>query len=279
MRTLSSLILASGVIIQKNNNMNLEDLEKEKVQLEIDELKRHWLKNPHYLQVLLPTILAIFSLLYAITSGLFSSKQELLELNKRQLETDITKFQTEKTSLIGTNNQLKTQIGFYNDSLENKNLILKKYEASFTKERKKIQSLNSEVEILRKTKDDYNQQIKQLEKDFNSKKQRYLKEIESKYYQEIDLQKKDQDRNTVIEDYKSQISELKYEVDILKSSPYLIKDKKNEFDVWFLDKKIEYHKLQAEKAHNNALRLQKNVERLKKKSDTSMVKYKITKIE
>lgn len=259
--------------------MKLEDLEKEKVQLEIDELKRHWLKNPHYLQVLLPTILAIFSLLYAITSGLFSSKQELLELNKRQLETDITNFQKEKTTLIGTNNQLKTQIGYYNDSLENKNLILKKYEASFTKERQKIQSLNIEVEILKSTKDDYNQQIKQLEKEFNSKKQRYLKEIESKYYLEIDLKKKDQDRNIVIENFKSQISELKYEVNILKSSPYLIKDRKNEFNKWFLEKKIEYSKLQSEKARNESLLLHKKIERQKKNLDSAMVKYKITKIE
>ncbi len=259
--------------------MKLEDLEKEKVQLEIDELKRHWLKNPNYLQVLLPTILALFSLLYAITSGLFSSKQELLELNKRQLETDITNFQKEKTTLIRTNNQLKTQIGYYNDSLDNKNLILKKYEASFTKERQKIQSLNKEVEILKSTKDDYNQQIKQLEKEFNFKKQRYLKEIESKYYLEIDLKKKDQDRNIVIEDFKSQISELKYEVDILKSSPYLTKERKNEFNTWFLQKKIEYFDLQSEKARKESLLLHKKIERRKKNLDTAMVKFKIKEIE
>lgn len=258
--------------------MEIEDLEREKVQLEIEELKRHWIKKPQYLQVLLPTVLAIFSLLYAITSGLFSSKQELLELNKRQLETDIINFQKEKKSLIETNNQLKTQIGFYNDSLENKNLILKKYEASFTKERQKIQSLNKEVEVLRKTKDDYNQQIKLLENEFNTKKQKYLKEIESKYYQEIELLNKDKNRNKVIENYKNQISELTYEVDVLKSSPFLIKDKKTEFEIWFLEKKIEYHKRQGDKALADVQRLEKSRERLEKNLDSAMVKYKISKI-
>ena len=93
----------------------------------------------------MPTILAIFSLLYAITSGLFSSKQDLLELNKKRLETDVAAFQSQKDTLTATNNLLKMQISNYNDSLKDRNLVLKKYENSFTKERLKIKALYTEV--------------------------------------------------------------------------------------------------------------------------------------
>jgi chromosome segregation ATPase len=150
--------------------MDKAQLEEEKLKLEIKELEGHWFKKPQYLQVLLPTTLAIFSLLYAITSGLFSSKQELLELNKKRLETDIVAFEKEKQSLIYTNEDLKTKISKYNDSLQDRNLILKKYEYSFTQERLKLEALNSEVTALKNTKIDYNNQIALLEKEYKEKR-------------------------------------------------------------------------------------------------------------
>lgn len=258
--------------------MNLKTLEEEKIQLEIAELKRHWIKNPQYLQILLPTTLAIFSLLYAITSGLFSSKQELLELNKKQLETDIAAFQKEKTTLLATNNNLKKQIAFYNDSLKNKDLILKKYENSFTKERAKISQLSQEVTTLRNTRNDYNAEISKLEKEYTKKKETYLNEIQSKYFKEIDNEKKFKEQSQTIKNLKDQIIDLKYNLEIFKSNPFIQKGKEYEYNSWPLKKMIDYYESKNSKSNQEMERLEKESKKLEKQLDSLNVKNKILKI-
>lgn len=258
--------------------MSIKDLQEKKLELEIKELNRHWIKNPQYLQVLLPTTLAIFSLLYAITSGLFSSKQELLELNKKQLETDITAFQKQKVTLLETNNLLKIQITKYNDSLKNKDLILKKYENSFTKERDKIFALNEEVEDLKNTRNDYNDQISSLDKEYNKKKQTYLKEIESKYYKEIDNDKKIKILIETNKTLNQTISDLRYNVEIFKSNPFIQKGKINEFNIWGLEKMSDYYSIKSGKSDKELERLKKESERIEKSLDSLNVKGKILKI-
>lgn len=258
--------------------MSLENLEEEKLQLEIAELKRHWLKKPQYLQILLPTILAIFSLLYAITSGLFSSKQELLELNKKQLETDISAFQKEKSTLSSTNNNLKKQITYYNDSLKNKNLILKKYENSFIKERNKILLLNQEVTTLKNTKNDYNVEISQLEKEYNKKKETYLKEIQSKYFKEIDNEKKFDELTQTIKNLNKEIKDLNYSINIFESNPYIPKGKVLESNIWHSEKMIDYYKSQNGKTDIELEKLNKETKRLEKQLDSLNVRVKIQNI-
>lgn len=258
--------------------MTKKELEEEKLKLEVADLKRHWVKKPQYLQVLLPTTLAIFSLLYAITTGLFSSKQELLELNKKRLETDIFNFQKEKKTLTETNKNLKKQTELYNDSLQNKNLILKKYENSFTKERQKIQLLNEELITLKNTRDDYNAEIKKLENDYNTKKKKYLDEIESKYYKEIDNDKKLKELKNIIDKLNSEIKNLKYNIEISKNSPFIQKGKQLENSIWTNEKMIEYYKSKDKDYDIEIQKLEKEIEKSEKKVDSLEVKRKISKI-
>lgn len=259
--------------------MGKDKLAEEKIKLEIQELKKHWLKKPQYLQVLLPTTLAIFSLLYAITSGLFSSKQELLELNKKRLETDILAFQKEKEILMITNNNLKAKIAKYNDSLQDRNLVLKKYENSFESERKKIQVLNSELIVLKNTRNNYNSEILNLEKEYNNKKQVYLKEIESKYFKEIDNEKKGKELQAIINGLKSNIIDLNYNIKLFKSNPFIKDGKQYEYENWTLMKMAEYYESKVEKRNAELDKLKKSLEKHKKSLDTFDVKIKLNEIE
>jgi chromosome segregation ATPase len=258
--------------------MSVKILEEEKLKLEILELKRHWIKNPQYLQILLPTILAIFSLLYAITTGLFSSKQELLELNKRQLETDISNFQKDKISLIKSNEILKNKSKLYNDSLKSKDLVLKKFENSFVKEKRKIQVLSKEIIILKSTKENYNKEIETLKKEYETKKQKYLKEIESKYFKEIDNDKRVNVQKNNIQDLKSKVKELEFKISILEKSPFIAKNKESEFKIWYLNKIGEYYVNENIRNNEDVKVLEKNFEKTQKKLETLQVKTKILKI-
>ena len=258
--------------------MEKSKLEEEKLKLEIKELERNWFKKPQYLQVLLPTTLAIFSLLYAITSGLFSSKQELLELNKKRLETDIVAFEKEKQSLIYTNEDLKIKIGKYNDSLQDRNLILKKYEYSFTKERLKLEALNAEVTVLKNTKIDYNNQIAHLENEYKEKKKKYLDEIESKYYKEIDNDKKVKELEKTINELNTRIVDLKYNINLFESNPFVKTDKQIEYKIWCSNKMIEYYESKNVKNKSELERLENDLKKLEKLEDSLKVKQKINKI-
>lgn len=77
-----------------------QKLEEEKLKLDIIELKKPWYTKSNYLQVLLPTTVAIGSLLYAITSGVFSTKYDQLQLQKEQLKLETLYFQEKKDSIM-----------------------------------------------------------------------------------------------------------------------------------------------------------------------------------
>jgi len=209
---------------------------------------------------------------------LFSSKQDLLELNKRQLETEIVNFENKKTQLIQTNNELKRKIALYNDSLNDRNLVLKKYEASFTRERQKIKQLNSELTTLKNTREDYKNQIAKLEKEFNAKKQKYLKEIESNYYQEIDYKKKSNNQANEIIKLNDEITDLKHELNLLKTNPFIIPNKKEDLRSWVIENMINYQSKKIESNKAKRKQRENNLDELRKKSDTLDIKLKVNSI-
>jgi predicted nucleic acid-binding Zn-ribbon protein len=156
--------------------------------------------------------------------------------------------------------------------------VLKKYENSFTKERQKIQALNDELAILKTTKSNYNTEIAALEKEYNDKKQVYLKEIESKYYKEIDNDKKTAELKETIKDLKENIVDLKYNINLFETNPYIMKDKQYYFTDWTLSKMIEYYKSKNDKSEVELQRLEKNREKIQKTIDTIQVRNKVKKI-
>src|SRR5580700_763761 len=91
----------------KMESSSTQDLAIEKQKLEIEKLStelkilcRPWYGNPTYLSILLPALLTMASLIYAISTGFFDKKFELYKLEKAALELDIKKFEQEKNTLI-----------------------------------------------------------------------------------------------------------------------------------------------------------------------------------
>src|SRR5687767_2687642 len=85
-----------------------EDLEKEKLQLEIAELSRAWWKKPAYIGAALPTILALMTIVYGFVTGYFQSEFRRLQNDKAVLE-------REKATLVQENARLKTEISAIRD--------------------------------------------------------------------------------------------------------------------------------------------------------------------
>lgn len=128
-----------------NNKDAKETLEKEKLKLEIVELRRHWLvRNPVYLSILFNFLVVGFTGLWTFKSGILDVRKENLELDKKALVLDIKEFHAKKDSIAMQ----------YNRAIDSLNLlkkILKTKEIELAKNYKKLEVQN--IDRL-KTKDE-----------------------------------------------------------------------------------------------------------------------------
>ena len=86
-----------------------EDLEKEKLRLEIAELNRQWWKKPAYIAAVFPTLLALTTLVYGFANGYFQASFIKLDNQKHTLQKEIDGFNEEKVALTKQNELLKNE--------------------------------------------------------------------------------------------------------------------------------------------------------------------------
>jgi len=79
-----------------------DELERQKLELEIRELERKWWQRPVYLSILLPVALAALTVLTGILSGYFNRE-------RKQLASDIEALKREKNALVQNVNDLATK--------------------------------------------------------------------------------------------------------------------------------------------------------------------------
>ncbi len=133
----------------------IEELQKQKLRLEIEELNKKWFKRKDYWQAIFPSLLAILSVIYALSSGFLNAKYETFQLQKEKLIRDIDFFEITKSKII----QDTVKLARERDVLivSNKGLIKKMDSLTFrvlTSEKvskkldKKIDSLNQVIKDL-----------------------------------------------------------------------------------------------------------------------------------
>ena len=83
-----------------------EELERKKLLLEIEELKKKWWKKPTYIGAAFPTLLAIITLVYGFANGYFQASFVKLENQKYALQNEIRAFEGEKADLKRQVNEL-----------------------------------------------------------------------------------------------------------------------------------------------------------------------------
>jgi len=93
-----------------NAETALETLEREKLILEIQQLKGQWWKKPAYVLAALPTLLAVLSVVYGFANGYFQAAAVKLENQKHDLQVEIREFSKEREELVRQNKELNDQI-------------------------------------------------------------------------------------------------------------------------------------------------------------------------
>lgn len=76
-----------------------EQLELEKLRLEVGELKLSWWKRPVYLGLAIPIVLALLTFLTALLTGWFDEKREQLEDQKKILTLEVHELRRERDQL------------------------------------------------------------------------------------------------------------------------------------------------------------------------------------
>lgn len=115
----------------------MEDLEKQKLQLEILRLKLPWYKSIEFWKIIIPTMAVILSLYFTFGQGILDTRKEKLELQKEQLKLEIIQFQQTKAelknSILFSSKELdsiKTVIVNYKEREKQLSNKIKRYEAN-----------------------------------------------------------------------------------------------------------------------------------------------------
>lgn len=94
---------------KKSTPLTKEDLELQKLLLEVIQLRQPWWKKPAYILAALPTILAICSLLAAYSTGYFQAVATKLDNQRHDLEIEVQQFNGKKTALQHDNAVLASE--------------------------------------------------------------------------------------------------------------------------------------------------------------------------
>lgn len=179
-------------------------LEKEKLELEIKILSRNMKFRTDFFKALLPTILAILSLLYAFGSGFFEVKSESLRIEQHQLQMEIAQFEETKKELLQVNQSLRNQQILLIDSLRGQSENLSLYEKNLISEQEQSDHLREQIQNLVKTRQNLNNQILELE----NIKRDYSKELFIKYFEEADYDEIISAQRDTINNLKGKIMEF-----------------------------------------------------------------------
>lgn len=114
----------------KGNQFTKEDLEKEKLKLEVSELKKSWIRKPVHFFPMLTFIIALGTIIWSFSSGLINIQFQRLGLEKEKLEKDIYLFSIQKDSLLKQNKDIRDSLIAVKSSLKQSEIsYIKSYRA------------------------------------------------------------------------------------------------------------------------------------------------------
>lgn len=258
--------------------MTMEELQREKLKLEIGDLNRQWYKRKDYLQILLPTTIALFSLLYAVFSGFFSTKYDKFELQKEQLKLDILYFEQKKEILSRENLYLSTLSDSLKKSLFSEKKKIQDYKSRVIRANSEISEKENELNELKSKKVFYDDELKLAQTEFTRKKRAFESELQKQYLNESDLNRVVNVQKNTITQLKGDIERLKYNIEVLHNNPFVPSVKKIEFEIWEGKEMIEYFRKISAKLEEDRQRLQNEAIRSGKKIDTLNSRFKAMKI-
>ena len=122
------------------SDLSQDELEKQKVALEIEQLREPWWKRPGYLAIALPGLLALATLIVGVSTGYFKNQYDLIQVKNEKTQLEERVLEQDKQKLSQNINTLEARKQDLNkENLDN--------QLKFQREE---QRLNSELERINK---------------------------------------------------------------------------------------------------------------------------------
>jgi hypothetical protein len=145
----------------------IDELNKEKISLEIEKLRSPWYKNLELWKIVIPTVAILLSLYFTFGKGMLDSQKERLELQKEQLKLEILTFENQKNEILKSITNSKDELSETNDKIVEHRLISDSL-------KKVVKTLRNEIELQKREQSQITGRLKR-DKAF------YIKELEKQY--------------------------------------------------------------------------------------------------
>lgn len=222
----------------------MNELEKQKLELEIKILKKPWFKKLEFYKVLIPTIAILASLYFAFGRGILDSEKSRLEVQKAQLKLDISTFEVEKNKLnkeVNTIHEKKTEL--------EKQII--EYEVQKRELLRKLRILGNKVSLSEEEK-------ALIKKENEQTRTFYLNELKKQYKTERSRIEQIENLKQLTNENKVRIAGFKAEKEFLVSKIKLSEIEKNEL------KNVKYE-AELEVLKNQKIDYDKTIKELEKR--------------
>src|SRR5688572_5240612 len=150
---------------------DIDDLNKEKISLEIEKLKSPWYKNLELWKTIIPTVAILLSLYFAFGKGTLDSQKERLELQKEQLKLEILTFENQKNEISKSITTSKEELSETNEKIVEQLLVSDSLKKIIVRLKNQIESQKKEqTQVTGRLNRDKAFYIKELEKQYRLEK-------------------------------------------------------------------------------------------------------------
>ncbi|MCX6319112.1 MAG: hypothetical protein NTW29_17675 [Bacteroidetes bacterium] len=161
--------------------MDLDTLQKRKLELEIRKLNTPWWYNIEFWKTVIPTIAVLATLYFTFGKGIMDREKSKLELQKEQLKLEILQFQMQKKTIEDSIQKIIGDRAFYQHQADS---ILSRKDSLI------IQTRDLAMQLFKQKAD--NRSLRGLyseDKSFYESQLKEIYELEKKYLTDLDKEK------------------------------------------------------------------------------------------
>jgi tetrahydromethanopterin S-methyltransferase subunit G len=234
---------------------SIEDLEKEKLRIEIEKLNYPWFKKLELWKIIIPTIAILLSLYFTFGRGIVDAQKERLATQKENLKLEILQFKIEK-------GEVQQDISVFEKELIIKELELKNLN-------RQIDSINRQVKLTKSELSKSKKELSLLAKERGRDRQFYLDKLKEQYRIEKNKIKKENRLLGKISELEKNNLRLSTEVTFLRKRTTLSSVDSIDLSIKKSTVIVDYFSAENEKSHKRLKQLEEEFDRKQKEIDTS----------
>jgi hypothetical protein len=152
---------------------------------------------------------------------------------------------------------------------------LRKFRTELSQKQNEIRERESNITELKTRKLYFEDEIKNLQAEYNRKKKLLEVELEKQYLSESDLTRKIREKDQNISTLKKEIEILSYQIKIVDDNPHVPQAKRYQFNIWNSQETLKYLKKDQENNLESIKRFNEKMKKSERAMDSLNAKSKV----